>query len=68
MDLADRIARKPQRAVQWTKRCLNHWLRQAAPILDLSVAYEGLNFMEPDAKEGLEAFLQKRQPNFPSTR
>ncbi|TIP30738.1 MAG: enoyl-CoA hydratase/isomerase family protein [Mesorhizobium sp.] len=68
LELADRIARKPQRAVQWTKRCLNHWLRQAAPVLDLSVAYEGLNFMEPDAREGLEAFLEKRSPNFPSTR
>lgn len=68
LDYADRIGRKPQRAVQWTKRCLNHWLRQAAPILDLSVAYEGLNFMEPDAREGLEAFLQKRPPQFPSTR
>lgn len=68
LGLADRIACKPQRAVRWTKRCLNHWLRQAAPIFDLSVAYEGLNFMEPDAEEGLRAFLEKRPPNFPSTR
>jgi enoyl-CoA hydratase len=64
--LAERIALKPQRAIRWTKRCLNHWLRQAAPIFDLSVAYEGLNFMEPDAKEGLTAFLEKRPPSFPS--
>lgn len=68
VDLADRIAQKPQRGIQWTKRCLNHWLRQAAPILDLSVAYEGLNFMEPDAREGMEAFLEKRTPQFPSLR
>ena len=54
--------------MRWTKRCLNHWLRQAAPIFDLSVAYEGLNFMEPDAKEGLDAFLEKRKPDFPSNR
>ncbi|MET3792509.1 enoyl-CoA hydratase/isomerase family protein [Aquamicrobium terrae] len=67
-ELADRIGKKPQRAVQWTKRCLNHWLRQAAPIFDLSVAYEGLNFMEPDAREGMEAFLQKRPAQFPSNR
>ncbi|MFK0166978.1 enoyl-CoA hydratase/isomerase family protein [Rhizobium sp. NPDC090279] len=68
LELADRIGQKPQRPIQWTKRCLNHWLRQAAPIFDLSVAYEGLNFMEPDAREGLEAFLQKRAPQFHSIR
>jgi enoyl-CoA hydratase len=64
---ADALGRKPQRALRWTKRCLNHRVRQAAPIFDLSVAYEGLNFMEPDAKEGLAAFVEKRAPIFPST-
>lgn len=64
--LADRLALYPQRALRWTKRCLNHWLRQAAPIFDLSVAYEGLNFMEPDASEGIRAFVEKRPPSFPS--
>ncbi|GAB3629144.1 enoyl-CoA hydratase [Pandoraea terrae] len=67
LQMADALGRKPQRALRWTKRCLNHWVRQAAPIFDLSVAYEGLNFMEPDAKEGLDAFLEKRPPVFPST-
>jgi enoyl-CoA hydratase len=64
---ADGLGQKPQRAMRWTKRCLNHWVRQAAPIFDLSVAYEGLNFMEPDAREGFNAFLEKRKPVFPST-
>ncbi|WP_418148149.1 enoyl-CoA hydratase/isomerase family protein [Variovorax paradoxus] len=64
--LADQLALGPQRAIRWTKRCLNHWVRQAAPIFDLSVAYEGLNFMEPDASEGLHAFVEKRAPSFPS--
>jgi len=68
LEFADALGQKPQRALRWTKRCLNHWLRQAAPIFDLSVAYEGLNFMEPDAKEGFSAFLEKRKPVFPSTK
>lgn len=63
---ADRLALYPQRALRWTKRSLNHWLRQAAPIFDLSVAQEGLNFLEPDASEGLKAFAEKRKPKFPS--
>lgn len=66
LGLADRLGLMPQRPMRWTKRCLNHWLRQAGPAFDLSVAYEGLNFFEPDAREGLSAFLEKRPANFPS--
>ena len=66
LSLGDRLGLMPQRPLQWTKRCLNHWLRQAGPAFDLSVAYEGLNFFEPDAREGLSAFLEKRPPDFPS--
>ncbi|MDI5930006.1 enoyl-CoA hydratase/isomerase family protein [Rhizobium leguminosarum] len=66
LDLAERLAGVPQQAIRWTKRCLNHWLRQASPILDLSVAYEGLNLMQDDAKEALASFLEKRPPNFKS--
>jgi enoyl-CoA hydratase len=66
LSLGDRLGLMPQRPLQWTKRCLNHWLRQAGPAFDLSVAYEGLNFFEPDAREGLNAFLEKRPPEFPS--
>lgn len=68
LEYAGRLAQKPQRALHWTKRCLNHWARQAAPIFDLSVAYEGLNFMEPDAAEGVAAFMERRPPQFPSTK
>ena len=64
--LANQLALGPQRAIRWTKRCLNHWARQAAPIYDLSVAYESLTFLEPDAREGLTAFVEKRAPVFPS--
>lgn len=62
--MATRLARLPRQAVRWTKRCLNHWYQQAAPIFDLSVAYEGLNMLQRDASEGLDAFLEKRDPDF----
>jgi len=66
LKLADRLALGPQRALRWTKRCLNHWLLQAGPVFDLSVAYESLNFMEEDAWEGISAFIEKRPAKFPS--
>jgi enoyl-CoA hydratase len=66
LGLADRLALMPQRAIRFTKRCLNHWLRLGGPAFDLSTVYESLNFMEPDAREGLTAFLEKRPPSFPS--
>lgn len=64
LKLAERLAGMHQQALRWTKRCLNHWLRQAAPIFDLSVAYEGLNFMQPDQHEAAAAFMEKRPPRF----
>jgi enoyl-CoA hydratase len=44
---------------------LNHWLRQAAPIFDASLALEFIGFAGPEGKEGMDAFLQKRSPSFP---
>jgi enoyl-CoA hydratase len=65
LELATRLASMPQQALRWTKRCLNHWLRQAAPLLDLSVAYEGLNSMQKESQEAVRAFLEKRPPGSP---
>lgn len=64
---AQKLADGPQHAIQWTKRSLNHWLRQAEPIFDASLALEMLNFFDEDVKEGLAALREKRQPRFPST-
>lgn len=65
LKLAERLSGMHQQALRWTKRCLNHWLRQAAPIFDLSVAYESLNFMQPDQHEAAAAFMEKRNPRYP---
>jgi enoyl-CoA hydratase len=64
LDIADRLARGPRDATRLTKRALNHWLRQALPNFEASLAYEMLNFLGPDAAEGLAALQDKRTPDF----
>jgi enoyl-CoA hydratase len=63
--IAERLARGPRDATRLTKRALNHWLRQALPNFEASLAYEMLNFLGADAAEGLAALQEKRQPEFP---
>jgi enoyl-CoA hydratase len=63
-EVADRLAAGPQNALRLTKRALNNWLRAAGPIFDASLAYEMLNFLEPDVREGIAALKEKRSPRF----
>jgi enoyl-CoA hydratase len=65
LEIATRIATGPQNAARWTKRTLNHWLRQAIPAFDASVAYEMLTFMGRDVVEGARAIQERRPPQFP---
>ena len=60
----DAVAESAPAALRWTKHTLNHWLRQAAPIFDASLALEFIGFAGPEGKEGIDAFLQKRAPSF----
>ena len=62
--VAEKIARGPQDAARLTKRSLNLWVTQAAPAFDASLGFEMLNFMGPDAKEGVAALREKRAPDF----
>jgi len=64
--VADQLAAGPQQAQRWTKRALNNWLRVAGPIFDASLAFEMLNFLGPDVKEGIAGIKEKRPPKFPS--
>jgi enoyl-CoA hydratase len=64
LEVAGRIAAGPQDAARWTKRTLNHWLRQAIPAFDASVAYEMLSFLGEDVREGSQAIREKRPPRF----
>jgi enoyl-CoA hydratase len=66
LQIAARVAAGPQQAARWTKRTLNHWLRQAIPAFDASVAYEMLSFMGDDVQEGARSIQERRAPSFPS--
>jgi enoyl-CoA hydratase len=67
VDVASRLAELAPAATRWTKHTLNHWLRQAAPIFDASLALEFIGFAGPEGREGIDAFLQKRSASFPTT-
>jgi len=64
--VAKRLAGLAPAATRWTKYALNHWLRQAGPIFDTSLALEFIGFAGPEGREGIDAFLQKRAPEFPA--
>ncbi len=66
VELASRLADGAPGAIRWTKHALNNWLRQAGPIFDASLAMEFIGMASPEGKEGMDAFLQKRQPQFPT--
>ena len=68
LQVADALASGSATAVRWTKRVLNHWMRQAAPAFGESLALEMLGFLGPDAREGLAAVRERRPPDFPSAR
>jgi enoyl-CoA hydratase len=65
VEIASNLAMGAQAAIRWTKYSLNSWLRNAGPIFDASVAYEFMGFSGPEGLEGMQAFLEKRAPNFP---
>lgn len=64
LEIATKLAEGPQSAIRWTKHSLNSWLRQAGPAFDLSLALEMLGFSGPDVEEGINAFKQRKTPNF----
>jgi len=66
VEVAARLAAGSATAVQWTKRVMNQWVRQALPAFGESVALEMLGFLGPDAREGVAALRQRRSPSFPS--
>ncbi len=64
LSVADKLATSSAESIRWTKRSLNHWLRQAQPIFESSLALEMLTFFGDDAREGFDAITEKRSPSF----
>jgi len=64
-ELAEKLARGPALAIQWTKLSINRMLRQATEaVLDASLALEGITIASRDHAEGIASFLEKRTPQF----
>ncbi len=64
LGIARDLASGSQTAIRWTKRSLNHWLREAYPAFDASLALEFLGWRGSDAREGVAALEEKRDPEF----
>ena len=64
LDIAERLAKGSATAVQWTRRVLNQHLRQSLGVFGESLALEMLGFLGPDAREGLAALRERREPIF----
>lgn len=64
LEVAAKLTAGAQSAIRWTKYSLNNWLRMAGPTFDTSTALEMLGFTSPDAREGVRALREKREPDF----
>jgi enoyl-CoA hydratase len=61
--LAAKVAALPPIAVQYTKRTLNHAMRQqAGQAFELGFALEQYGIVSDDLKEAISSFLEKRPP------
>lgn len=65
-EIARRLARSSANAVRWTKRSLNGWLDLSRPLFEASLNAEFLGFGTRDAREGLSALRERREPEFTS--
>lgn len=63
--LADRVAVNPPRAVRMAKRLLRESQHgRLSDVLELSAAFQALAHETADHKEAVDAFSEKRKPNF----
>ena len=68
MEMAQRLANGPTRAVRWTKLSCNKRLKDEVNlVLDASLGVEFLTFFTDDHKEATKAFIEKRAPQYKGT-
>ncbi len=65
--IAQELATGPRHAICFTKRALNQWLLQAAPIFDHSLALEMLGFFGEDMMAGVNGLRARKRPLYPSS-
>jgi len=65
LELAAQIGAKPPRGVRMTKRLLKAAQRmELRDLLDMSASMQALSHQMDDHQEAVEAFLEKRSPEF----
>jgi enoyl-CoA hydratase len=68
-EMVEKLATGSQTAIRYTKKTLNAWLEFGNNLaLTRGLALEATGQQHPDHEEAVEAFLEKRRPNFPSGR
>lgn len=64
-EFADRLAAGATKAIRWSKMSANIGLKQLAhSIMDASLAYEAMSNVSADHQEAVNAFREKRAPQF----
>jgi 2-(1,2-epoxy-1,2-dihydrophenyl)acetyl-CoA isomerase len=67
-DWAARLAAGPRRALSMIKAEINQsYERSFSAAVEVEAIAQAQAFFGPEAKEGVRAFLEKREPNFPAT-
>lgn len=68
-ELVGTLADGPQAAIRYTKKALNAWVELGNDLaLQRGLALEAVSQQHPDHAEAVDAFLEERRPDFPSTR
>jgi enoyl-CoA hydratase len=63
--LAERMAKGPRQAVGWTKKAINHTLKQLAlSTFEFGISLETQSQLTRDHEEAVKAFVEKRKPRF----